>query len=588
MICAKVCVWCYDIYNRNNSSYSASLPNTMRCLLISQDKRHDPIVLPDGTTVILGRGPETRVTDKKCSRTQVELLANYTYRSVRVTQRGVNPTSVEEIHLRCGDSTTLQEGMTLCLVNGLYPYCIHFEQDSSSSKKNLLHFFSSKHSLKEEKEDDKKAQTAKRIKPSSPSEDEEDDDDVTEKLKQLQETAARAEQAHPPPQQQSVSKMAPQPCDSWEDHGKLLVFTKKGVVPSTKVAGFDLDGTIITTQSGKVFPTSPDDWRILYPEVPRKLKQLQSEGYKLVIFTNQLGISHGRLRPEVFKAKVEAVIEQLGIPLQVFVATSAGIYRKPVLGMWNHLCEKVNGDLAVSLQESVYVGDAAGRPPNWAPGHKKKDFSCSDRLFALNAGLPFYTPEEYFLGWKKASFVLPNFDPRTFDPKAPLYDPPEACLTSPSPEMVVAVGFPAAGKSTFLKKHLVSVGYAYANRMFARESKSKQERKTKDLNPFLSHLIPSEQESSKNKYIECAKEVGVPCRCFLFTASLEQAKHNNRFREMTEKGHVPVNDIVLNTYKSKYVAPSLEEGFSEILKIHFVPTFTDSQMESLYRQFSEG
>ncbi|XP_003222735.1 bifunctional polynucleotide phosphatase/kinase [Anolis carolinensis] len=568
----------------------------MRCLLVSQDKRHDPIVLPDAITVILGRGPESRVTDKKCSRTQVELLANYAYRSVRVTQRGVNPTSVEEIHLRCGDSTTLQEGETLFLVNRLYPYHVRFEQDPSSPKKNLLHFFSPKRPLKEEEEveeKDRKAQTAKRIKSSSPSEDEEEDEDdphVTEKLRQLQETAALAEETHPSPQKQPAYQMAPQPRDSWEDHGKLLVFTKKGVVPSSKVAGFDLDGTLITTQSGKVFPTSPDDWRILYPEVPRKLKQLQSEGYKLVIFTNQMGISRGRLRPEVFKSKAEAVIERLGVPLQVFVATGAGIYRKPVLGMWDHLCEKANGGLAISLQQSVYVGDAAGRPANWAPGHKKKDFSCSDRLFALNVGLPFYTPEEYFLGWKKAPFVLPNFDPRTLDPKARLYDPPEACLTSSSSELVVAVGFPAAGKSTFLKKHLVSVGYVHSNRdtlgswqkcvAMCQASLQAGKRVVVDnTNPDL---------ESRQRFIECAKEAGVPCRCFLFTASLEQAKHNNRFREMTEKGHVPVNDIVLNTYKSKYVEPSLEEGFSEILKIHFVPQFADSQKESLYRLFSEG
>uniref|UniRef100_A0ABM5GS80 Bifunctional polynucleotide phosphatase/kinase n=1 Tax=Pogona vitticeps TaxID=103695 RepID=A0ABM5GS80_9SAUR len=567
----------------------------MPCFLISQDKRHDPILLPDGTTVVLGRGPETRVTDKKCSRTQVELLANYTYRSVRVTQRGVNPTSVEEIHLHRGDSTTLQEGQTLCLVNGLYPYCIRFEQEATSPKKNLLQFFSPKRPLKQEDEKGRRAPPVKRTKTSSPSEDEEgeedngDDPSVVEKLRKLQETAARAEQALPP-SRKLLSKVAPQLCDSWEDHGKLLVFTRKGVVPSTKVAGFDLDGTIITTQSGKVFPTSPDDWRILYPEVPRKLKQLQSEGYKLVIFTNQMGIGRGRLRPEVFKAKVEAVIERLGVPLQVLVATGSGIYRKPVLGMWDHLCEKANGGLSVSLQQSVYVGDAAGRPANWAPGRKKKDFSCSDRLFALNAGLPFYTPEEYFLGWKKASFELPSFDPRALDPKAQLYDHPDALLTSSSPELVVAVGFPAAGKSTFLKKYLVAVGYNYVNRdtlgswqkcvaSCQASLKAGKSVAVDNTNPDL---------ESRRRYIECAKEAGVPCRCFLFTASLEQAKHNNRFREMTEKGHVPVNDIVLNSYKNKYVAPSLEEGFSEILKIHFVPHFTDSKLESLYRQFSEG
>ncbi|XP_061444616.1 bifunctional polynucleotide phosphatase/kinase isoform X2 [Rhineura floridana] len=568
------------------------LPSAMRCLLISQDKRHDPVILPDGATVVLGRGPETLVTDKKCSRTQVELLANYAYRSVRVTQRGVNPTSVEEIHLRCGDSTTLQEGETLCLVNGLYPYRIRFEEDSRSPKKTLLEFFSPRRPLNEE-EEESKAQPAKRPKTSSSSEDEEEDDDVNpsvvEKLKQLQETAAQAEQTQQPPQQ-PFSQLAPQPHDFWEDHGKLLVFTKKGVVPSTRVAGFDLDGTIITTQSGKVFPTSPDDWRILYPEVPRKLKQLQSEGYKVVIFTNQLGISRGRLRPEVFKAKAEAVIERLGVPLQVFVATGSGIYRKPVLGMWDHLCKKANCGLAVSLQQSIYVGDAAGRPPNWAPGHKKKDFSCSDRLFALNAGLPFRTPEEYFLGWKEALFALPNFDPRALDPKAKLYDPPDACLTSPSPELVVAVGFPAAGKSTFLKQYLASAGYVYANRDTLGSWQKCVATCQAALQAGKSAAVDNTNPDleSRRRYIECAKEAGVSCRCFLFTTSLEQAKHNNRFREMTEKGHVPVNDIVLNSYKNKYVEPALEEGFSEILKIHFVPQFTDSQLESLYRQFTEG
>ena len=49
---------------------------------------------------------------------------------------------------------------------------------------------------------------------------------------------------------------------------------------------------------------------------------------------------------------------------------------------------------------SFFVGDAAGRPANPMTG-KAKDFKCTDRLFAINAGLTFYTPEEFFLSAKR-------------------------------------------------------------------------------------------------------------------------------------------------------------------------------------------
>ncbi|GAA6066140.1 bifunctional polynucleotide phosphatase/kinase isoform X1, partial [Tachysurus ichikawai] len=38
----------------------------------------------------------------------------------------------------------------------------------------------------------------------------------------------------------------------------------------------------------------------------------------------------------------------------------------------------------------------------------------------------------------------------------------------------------------------------------------------------------------------------------------------------------------------KFVAPALSEGFSEILQIHFIPSFPDRRSEELFMQFSEG
>lgn len=54
-----------------------------------------------------------------------------------------------------------------------------------------------------------------------------------------------------------------------------------------------------------------------------------------------------------------------------------------------------NGGKEIDLADSFYCGDAAGRPLGWAP-KKKKDFSSSDRLFAMNIGIKFVTPEEHF------------------------------------------------------------------------------------------------------------------------------------------------------------------------------------------------
>lgn len=81
---------------------------------------------------------------------------------------------------------------------------------------------------------------------------------------------------------------------------------------------------------------------------------------------------------------------------------------QPVLLLSHCLSLQANEGMPISISDSIFVGgkrigfwgcqepclcsvvdrvtlltDAAGRPPNWAPGRKKKDFSCADRLVSL-------------------------------------------------------------------------------------------------------------------------------------------------------------------------------------------------------------
>ena len=110
---------------------------------------------------------------------------------------------------------------------------------------------------------------------------------------------------------------------------------------------------------------------------------------------------------------MERIQSKLGVPLQVICSTSGGgFFRKPRPGNWLWLEQVGNNKVRINRDESFYCGDAAGREPNWT-GKRKKDFSCSDRLFALNLGLKFFTPEEYFQRQPATKkFGLPGFDPR--------------------------------------------------------------------------------------------------------------------------------------------------------------------------------
>lgn len=90
---------------------------------------------------------------------------------------------------------------------------------------------------------------------------------------------------------------------------------------------------------------------------------------------------------------------------------------------------------------------------------------------------------------------------------------------------------------------------------------------------------------SRARYVNAAKKNKVPCRCFVMNTSFKHAEHNIAFRELTDTKHSKINKIVLNSYKKNYESPSMDEGFSEIVRVNFVPAFANEQEKELYELY---
>ena len=65
----------------------------------------------------------------------------------------------------------------------------------------------------------------------------------------------------------------------------------------------------------------------MLPSIPAKLKQLHTQGYKIVIFTNQGGVATGTVKAADIQHKIEMVIKAIGVPMQaVIAACKRGMY----------------------------------------------------------------------------------------------------------------------------------------------------------------------------------------------------------------------------------------------------------------------
>jgi bifunctional polynucleotide phosphatase/kinase len=374
----------------------------------------------------------------------------------------------------------------------------------------------------------------------------------------------------------------------WTDvDDDFLVLDSDQLTPSSKIAAFDLDGTLITPKSGKAFPVDRYDWTWWDSSVPLLLVKLYEDGFKIVIFTNQAGLEKGKTKKGDITGKILDIIKKLKIPVQVFISGSEGLYYKPSTTMWDHMVADFNGNMKIDFKDSFFCGDAAGRAKNWKSG-VKKDHSCSDRKFAANCGLTFYTPEEYFLEEKAAPFEWGSINPLTLctnisPPKAKEYHTSDL-------EMVIMIGPPASGKSTFSEKYFVPHGYERVNRdtlgTAAKCLKVAKDTLDEGVSVIIDNTNPS--VSGRSDYINLARAQNIPVRCFYFQTSYELAAHLNYVRVRESRGKVRrIPDVAYKMYKKNFEVPTTDEGFTEIIEIEFNPDFQgDEKLEKYFKHWT--
>jgi DNA 3'-phosphatase len=318
-----------------------------KCRLFSSDETipHQNVAI--NTSITIGRNRECRITDLKCSRNYCEVF--FDGNGIRVT------------NCKTGTSVTLTNGETICGPGFAYKIVIISDQTNCDDKQLSINVKNEPNASNSSDNNDSQTSDQQIFSYNDMSE--------VKLIKQMSEMRT-----------------------NWQTlclgRAHMCHFLGGGRV-STSIAAFDFDGTLVTPKSGNKFPTNADDWKLLYNSLPNKIEKLCKSGYRFVVVSNQLGISQGRTQLDEIKKRFEGALTAIGCPCLVLISCYDDKYRKPRPGLWELLVNE-SRDIQIDLNNSFYVGDAAGRKKKL---NGKSDHSSADILFAANVNLPFLTPE---------------------------------------------------------------------------------------------------------------------------------------------------------------------------------------------------
>ena len=310
---------------------------------------------------------------------------------------------------------------------------------------------------------------------------------------------------------------------TFEQDGDLF-YHVPNIRPQSYIAAFDIDWTIAYAE-GKLYPhvAEPNDIQIL-PNRKEELTILLKKGYTIALFTNQKVKSMPNKQKRVMR--MTNLLNKLNIPCYVFIATGDDNYRKPNTGMW----EKFKELIGIPIKYAFFVGDASGNPNTCVKTIKNnnKNFRDTDKLFAENIGINYYDVDEFF---PKPSIKI--------EPK------------NGEKVMIVSVGMPGSGKSSFFENYLADYGFVHVERDTVKEK-----------NRFINLVKRLINEGEELIYIDATNPTVEDRKVFYdlaekhgyATATVYFVRNGHELNKMRDKGKVP--DVVYHKFYNALEPPN--------------------------------
>jgi bifunctional polynucleotide phosphatase/kinase len=341
---------------------------------------------------------------------------------------------------------------------------------------------------------------------------------------------------------------------------------------SSKIIIFDLKSLLFQTKSRQNYPNDFNDWELKNESSHAQLKSFLMEGFRLVVFTNDKHFSR-----EGEKC-YEFLLSYLKLPLLLLISKEDDTFAIPCTEMWEFFKSHLNDQVSINYSESkLILSPEVSKTENYYK-------------FALNIGFSIVSPD----------FSLDNFpsNPRlTYSNKdikrrGSVFknEETQSSISMENQEVIVFVGPPGAGKSTFWKNHLSQYTWINCDKM--RTKRKCLENLEKSLRSKKSCVIDNQNSTAalRLEYLTVALKYSVNVRCFVFLPHRDFALHLDKLRKINKaRKHLSgyVGQVAVKKFYRDFEYPTLEEGFQEIKEIDLVAgPFENQEDEKLFFSYT--